>query len=274
VSFGPRPLALRPRALLTLAPEALERLEVEGQIKQTLEKGPDGHWRLVEPKGLPVDLAAAAEMASALARLEAERWVSEAESPEQGLSPPRLALSFRAGGASGPASHRLVLGADAAGGLFARLDGGPVFVAPRALAGALSSWAIDRSIFKIEASELDSLTLKNDRGELELTARDDRYEVARGPATSPARLSALREALQGLSAVAALHPGPPTAAEGLGRPRLTITLRLKGQGAPRRITVGAGDEYRGAGVNYARYEGIDATYALPAARVRALLDAL
>ncbi|HEU4410085.1 MAG TPA: DUF4340 domain-containing protein [Polyangiaceae bacterium] len=273
-SFGPRPLALRPRALLALAPESLRRLEAEGAIKQTLEKGADGHWRLVEPRGLPVDLAVAAEAASALARLEAERWIAESEAPEHGLSPPRLAVSFAAEGGPGPARHRLALGADAAGGLFARLDGGPVFVAPRSLVDALSSWAIDRSVFKLEAGELGSVTLKGERGELELAARDDRFEVARGPALSPARLSALREALQGLSAVAALHPGPPAAAEGLARPRLTITLRPKGQGAPLRIAVGAGDEYRGAAVHYARREGVDATYALPAARVRTLLDAL
>ncbi|HEU4538006.1 MAG TPA: hypothetical protein VFS00_27990, partial [Polyangiaceae bacterium] len=61
---------------------------------------------------------------------------------------------------------------------------------------------------------------------------------------------------------------------GLARPRLTITARPKGSGPPRRIVVGAGDEHRGASIFYARHEGVDATFALPAARVRALLDAL
>ncbi len=271
-AFGPRPLSLRARGLLALAPEALRGLETEGATRQVLEKGPDGHWRLLEPKGLPVDLAAAAEAASAFGRLEAERWVAEAEAPEHGLSPPRLAATLKVEGE--PPRHRLVLGADAAGGLFARLDGGPVFVAPRSLADALSAWAIDREIFKVDAAEVESVTLRGERGELALVSRGDRYEVERGPAPSPARLSALREALQGLAATAALHPGPPAAAEGLARPRLTITVRPKGGGAPRRIAVGAGDEYRGASVFYARHGGVDATYALPAARVRALLEAL
>jgi uncharacterized protein DUF4340 len=273
-AFGPRPLALRPRALLTLAPEALRRLEVVGPNRQVLEKGPDGHWRLVEPKGLPVDLAAAAEAASAVARLEAERWVAEADAPEYGLNPPRLAVSFLADEGPAPKAHALALGADAAGGVFARLDGGPVFVASRALIDALSAWAIDRSVFKIEASAVDSVTLKGERGALALAARGDRYEVERGPALAPERLAAVREALQGLSAVAALHPGRPAASEGLGRPRLSITWRPKGGGAPGRIVIGADGEHRGASVAYGRYEGVDATYALPAAPVRALLEAL
>ncbi|MCU0683063.1 MAG: DUF4340 domain-containing protein [Polyangiaceae bacterium] len=274
-SFRPRPLALRARVLLALDPESVRRLELEGQRKQVLEKGAEGHWRMLEPEGLPVDLAAAAEAASAFGRLEAERWVSETESPEQGLSPPRFVATLSTDesvAASRP--HRLVLGADAPGGLFARLDGGPVFVAPRSLADALFAWAIDRAIFKLEASEIDALTLKSERGQLTLASRGDHYEVEGGPALSPTRLAALTEALQGLAAVAALHPGPPTPAEGLGRPRLTITTRPKGPGSPRRIRVGAGDEYRGAGVFYARHDGVDATFVLPGARVRALLDAL
>ncbi|HEU4534633.1 MAG TPA: DUF4340 domain-containing protein, partial [Polyangiaceae bacterium] len=78
-SFSPRPLALRPRALLALDPERVRRLEIEGARRQVLEKGSGGHWALLEPKGLPVDLAAAAEAASAFGRLEAERWIAEAE---------------------------------------------------------------------------------------------------------------------------------------------------------------------------------------------------
>lgn len=301
-SFLPRASALRSPKLIDEALDRVRRIEVaSAEVRQTLERGADGAWSLVEPKGLPVDIGVASELAEVLVHLTVDRWAADADDGSFGLAKPSLTASLQvtptdvggagaagtagaggsggSGAAPGAGFYRVELGESGPSGVFGRLVGAPgVFVVPRSLERQLAQWAIDRTLFVVDSAEVEAITLTRPGvPALSLVGRGERYEVAAGgPELSGSRLDALREALQELRAEAAVHPGAARKDEGFDRPTLEVKVkRIAGRGERSRdvrFVIGASDAYRSSSVFYARRDGIDATFALPAARVRALLS--
>jgi hypothetical protein len=83
--------------------------------------------------------------------------------------------------------------------------------------------------------------------------------------------------MAGLYAQSALHAGAAAPDEGLSRPTLEIAATTRADGsAPleTHITIGAETDVDGAPSFFARAAGVNATFAVPKARVAAILDAL
>ena len=79
-----------------------------------------------------------------------------------------------------------------------------------------------------------------------------------------------------LRAETVVHLGAPRKSEGLDAPQLEIRGK-RHAGTPEkelRIVIGAGDAVRGSNIFYARRDGVDVVYAIPAGRVRTLLGVL
>jgi hypothetical protein len=278
-------MALRPRRVWDLSGARFLslRLESPGRV-QRLEREADGHWALREPTapGLVADGAGIGEITEALGRLTVDRWVGPRR-PEHGLERPRFRLhaeieeAARDGG-KGRRGLDLDIGApEGGGGSFARAGEEPdtVFVLPRRLEEAASRWLVDRTALALEMSHVSRIVLRAPGGKkLTLEAIGGVFQV-HGAASDPvanARAAAVREALADFSAEAAVTIGRPDKSEGFDKPALEIEAILDGK--PVRMTVGAGDAREGVRVYYVRREGIDATYVVAQAKVRALMDAV
>ncbi len=90
------PLALRSRVITSGTPEQIKRVSVEhAQKRYALERQEDGKgWRMVEPEGAPVDLAAARELVNDLSRLRARQVVARDDDESYGLSTPTVTIRF------------------------------------------------------------------------------------------------------------------------------------------------------------------------------------
>jgi hypothetical protein len=278
-------MTLRPRRIwdLTGARFLSLRIESPGRV-QRLSRDAEGHWVLLEPTaaGLVADGGGIGEITDALGRLTVDRWIGPKQ-PEHGLDRPRFRLhaeieeAARDGG-KGRRSLDLDVGAaEGGGGSFARAgdEPGTVFVLPRRLEEAASRWLVDRTALTLEMSHVSRLVLRAPGGKkATLEASAGVFHVA-GAAADPvanARAAAVREALADFSAEAVVTVGRADKSEGFDKPALEIEAVLDGK--PVKMTVGAGDTREGARIYYVRREGIDATFAVAQAKVRALLEAV
>lgn len=274
-------MALRPRRIWELTGARFLSLRVEspGRV-QRLERDAEGHWVLREPTGagLVADGGGIGEITDALGRLTADRWVGP-KKPEHGLDRPRFRLRAEIeDSAKGKRTLELEVGAaEGGGGSFARAgdEPGTVFVLPRRLEEAASRWLVDRNALALEMPRVSRLVLRAPGGKkLTLESVGGVFHVA-GAAADPvanARAAAVREALADFAAEAAVTIGRADKSEGFDKPALEIEAVLDGK--PVKMTVGAGDAREGVRVYYVRREGIDATYAVAQAKVRALLEAV
>jgi hypothetical protein len=281
----PSELALRSHRVLDEPDKRFRSLRItSGPLVQALHRVDNGGWALDLPKakGLAPDAGLASDVVAALGRLDVERWVEGGDDPRFGLAAPRLVveavLADDDADAGGEKHVRLALGTPTSGGSYAKLDGdAAVFVAPRALEDAASRLLIDRTALTIEPSAVARVTFTSAKGAKKLVLVHDgdawRVDGARGPDAS-AKAAALRDAVSDLLAEGAVGLGAAKKPEGLDAPQLTIAVELRDGGAPVRITVGAGDVFRGTSVFYARRDGVDATYALAQGKIRPILDAL
>lgn len=275
-AFLPRATSLRPHRILDRKPEEVRRINVkgatdDGAIDQTLVRSAEGAWSLESPKGLPLDATAATDIAEAVARLTAERWVADAAAGDEGFEKPLLTLDVTFAGAGPDSAVKIAFARPVVGGYLARRDGDPaVFVGSKALFATLTTLAVDRSVFQIDEQDAARITLTGKGG-----ARTFAFEggalVAKEGA-SPRDGERIREALGGLRAEAALHLGPARPAEGLAKPRLVIAVKGKTGKPDLRLQIGSADTYRNTAIFYARRDDLAATFVLPAARVRPLLD--
>ena len=138
------------------------------------------------------------------------------------------------------------------------------------------SWAIERGTCAIQPGDVESVTLTKNKSVLKLVSDRGEFKLGENPGReiSTQRLETIAEALRNMIAEGAAHLGSARKEEGFDKPALEIRARRREGRGEIHVVTGAGDVYRGVSVFYARREGVDATFALPAARVRALLDAL
>ena len=276
-AFLPRATSLRPHRILDRKPEDVRRIVAVGEteggtLDQVLVRDAAGSWSLEKPSGLPLDLGVATDMAEALARLTADRWVADLDDGSGGFDKPVLTVTVTFAGAPETNTHRLVFGHPSSGGTLARRDGDPaVFLAGKALRSTLATLALDRQAFQIDETDAARVSLR--RGS---TVWAFAYEggalVPKEGNASPRDGERVREALAGLRAEAALHVGPPARAEGFTSPQLVVSVQGKPGKPDVRFQIGAADTFRGTAIFYARKDGVPATFALPSARVRPLLE--
>jgi hypothetical protein len=269
--FAPHTVALRGRTLWRAPFDAGSVVAVEdtcGPTAQRLELR-DHSWVLRAPPGLPADAVSVTDLVGTVAHAKADAWLTEADDGSfgfDGAGACTVTLTLDANAAAADGGTRRVsiaFGAAGDGGYYARTSDDPsVLVASPGLRAVLAHPVIDRSRFRLDTSAATVAVVHDGvRHLVSADAGDDK----------------LAAAMAGLYAQSALHAGPATPDEGLGRPTLEIVATGRGDGgAPveTRITVGAETQVDGAAAYFARTAGLDATFAVPKATVAAILDAL
>lgn len=279
----PSDLALRPHQLFDVGARKFRSLRVESAgFVQRVEREGEEAWKLVEPAttGSRADLGLVMDVAELVGHLAAERWVAGHAAATHGLSSPRVVVEAGVDDDSAPGGRRtlrLLLGNPTSGGSFGRVgDDRAVFVVGRPVELAATRLWLDRGALRVEPAEVSRVVVSAEgaRKPLTVTRSGDVWRVEGEPdATAGTKAAAIRDALDDLTAEGAVSVGAAERAQGLDRPRLSLRIERTGK-PPARITLGAGDSYRGGAVVYARRDGIEATFAVARSRVRPLFDAV
>ena len=288
-ALSPSEAVLRDAQVLDVPAEQVRSLAVSvagavGARAQRIARGEQG-WAFVEPKvgDLAPDARLVSDLMDEVTKLRAVRWVAEKDDGSFGLDRPRLTLELKvAEDDQAPGKTvRVELGAATTNGAFARLGDDPaVFVAPRSLEDAAGVWLFDRGALAMEAGSLVRIEAAAEGGKKVAVERaGDTWKAVTGEGAALA--ATLRDAVAGLVAEGVVSVGPSDRSFGLDKPRLVLVVVAEpaegaAKGSGRRtvkIAFGAGDSFRGTSVVYARREGLDATFAIPLGRVRALFEA-
>ncbi|MBX7192736.1 MAG: DUF4340 domain-containing protein [Sandaracinaceae bacterium] len=258
-----QPSALRFRSRSVIAREADDVLGLsitrDGQEERLSTE--NGAWRIEAPFALAADRIATRDLLRALVALRAARWVAEEDEAEFGLASPRIRvqLSFRdasseasqqpdehddhgddehdeedAGAPVAPLPTSLVLlvGADADGGAYARLEGeAAVFVLPSEVLASLRQPLVDREIIALDTTSATRITLTSAGASITIEKRDGVWyhgEVAAAPDATQAFVERLRSLrARGVSAYGATIGFTPT-----------IAVSVEGPGGTRRLDLG------------------------------------
>ncbi len=273
----PDPERFRARRLLELTPSDFKTLVIRrGAVRERLRRTDTGTFQLVEPAGHEHDAGAVLGLVQALGTLEADRWAAPKPEPAHGLEHPTLTVEIGTEKSGKPQTLRLVVGAETRGGFFATLTGHEgVFVLPKPLIYELSTSLLSRSVFVVDPASYRGIVFRAGTTTLELERRADGFVAKAGVGElAPALIERLVATAGALRAEAALHAGPARAGEGFERPWLEIRFLGEEPAQSRTIRVGAETSLRGESVRFARIDHVDATYAIGAAQVRELREAL
>lgn len=262
---------LRSLDVLSFDRSLLREVAVSGAIEQVVRYEKGGGLELARPEGFEVDGTTATTLAQTVSSLTARRWVSDEREPGMGFDAPTLRARMHLDDPSKNGGERrleLVVGARTSGGYFAALASDPaVFVIDERSVQALSAWAIRRSVFDVHWPEARSVTLAARGGHISLRRIGSGMVAS---TTLSVAMADLERAMADLVPEFALHPGPARGHEGFDTP----VLRVEARGARTvEYVIGARDVYLDTLGYYARAGGTDATFFVPAARVRAVLAA-
>jgi hypothetical protein len=255
----------------------LKHVTVEwGEQRQTIEQAQRGAFKLLEPVGFEVDGGLAADLFDGLRQLNATRWVSENREPSFGLEAPQLRCRFSYEGH--PEERELVLGAAAPdGGLFASLDGGAVFVVPRAFRDLLSTWVVDRSVLMLPTEEIESLRLEARGRQLELVRLGASFVQRSGNVSlGPGQITELLDAFSLLRVEGLVAPTKASKEHGSEAPSLRVSAQLRPDAlnnvVTRSFSIGTADTFGDVAVYYAFRDDMAAVFALPRESVRRILE--
>jgi hypothetical protein len=274
--FSADPTLFRGREVWRLATGDIRSIRVrwDGNEQHFLRTG-KGAYELIAPKAHAYDATLADDIVETASSLRADRWVSPSDDGSFGLQNPTAVLRVELEDQQQGLSERtLYIGRPASGGAFARVEGdNAVFVIARHDVEVLQTLILDRGVFLIDPQEVARLELATAERRLVLERVGDDF-MAVGAELPAVRVQQIVETLSTLRAHAAVSLGPVSAAEGLTAPLLSVRVDYLDDRKPTRWRVGAGDSWRATSVHYARVDGIEATYVLPRADVKRLLDAL
>lgn len=274
----PSTTLIRSTELLAVNPLHLKRVEIRHADgpDQMVERAGAG-FDLVAPKGFDADIALAADLFDALARLQAERWVADAEDGTFGTGTPSIRVRLQFDEKGKVEQRELILGSPTPDGRYGRWEPDTgVFVVPRSLDEMLRSYVIDRSRFMVDRAIADGLTIRSRGRELRIAATGETWTTASGSQVDlPERsIQRIQQALGEMRAEGVVHLGPAKPEEGFDDPILRISVRKRPEvgGGPVVIEIGRRDVWRNMNVYFARLGGNDATYAIAQAKVRPILE--
>jgi hypothetical protein len=269
--FEAHPVSLRARPVWKTPFEAGAVISIDDSCTPGPERLElhDGSWTLRAPGGLPADAVSVADLVGSLSQIKADAWIAESDDGSFGFDGPgacAVVLTLDPGpGDARPRRITVTLGAEGDGGVYARTSDDPaVFVASSGLRQVLAHPAIDRSRIRIDTTHGASVTVVRD-GVRRLLSSDGGADAT------------LEGALAALFAESALHAGPAAPDEGLEHPTLEVVVVARtdaGTPVETRVVLGAETRVDGADSYFARVSGVGATFAVPKARVTAILDAL
>src|SRR5262249_18014571 len=142
-----------------------------------------------------------------------------------------------------------------------------VFVLPKGVERTLETWAVDRSYFMVDPTEVRQIRIDRGADHLRLEPADPGGPDAGAAAE---RFEIARRSVAEARAQGPLHPGAQRKGEGFDKPVMTLTIVRAS--SPIVISIGRGDVFRDTNVFYARRNGIDATFAIAQGKLRPLFD--
>ncbi len=257
--------------------------------------GPDGVWELKRDGEWKVtsltppataDRVAIQGLLRPWANLRAERFLAYGPTTDWakfGLDKPAATITVTLiplGGGTGE-SHTLALGKaiESADGRYARLDERPgAFVLSAVAARDLARSPlelVDRTLFTFDPGELVAMRRTGSAGELELTKKDDGWQIVK-PTTQRADQPALEQLAEQLGGLRAIRAAALNATDfkpfGLDAPTASVTLDLKDKdGKPAAKMLQVGGPIGTAGERYGRVEGQTTVFVLPAAIAKSLI---
>ena len=287
-ALTPSEVVLRDADVLQIARDQIREISVQaatasGPRAQKVTKSGSA-WTLAEPKieGVGADSGLVEDVADAVVGLKAVRWVAAKDDGTFGLSKPRFVIEVKVFEEDGKPlkTVRVEIGGEASDGVFARAGDDPaVFVAPLAIVQAAGTWLLDRQALVVDPGAIARVEAQAAGGKKLVAERaGDAWKLTSGD--GPDAAATLRNAVSGLLAERVVSVGPADKTQGFDKPRLALTVVADPEmGAPKnapkrtfKIVFGANDSVDGTSVVYARREGLDATFAIPQGKVRALFD--
>jgi hypothetical protein len=259
---------------------------LEGKVARTLETQCDGKsqslsrddngWSLVKPPGYMADSAGVADLINIVSHAQADSWVADADDGSYGFVASGCSITLSYDHDGGPLTAGIVFGRVAeGGGYFARAVGQPaVFLAPRSLHDEAGRVLIERTGFRVDSADVETVTLSRGGQRLVLTRRAGKLSLGDGGAGDVGDKIGL--ALETLHADEVVHLGPARPTEGFAHPSLDVRVRTTGDAGARdlRFVVGDSALILKERMFYVRLEGVDATFAIARDRLAPLLDAL
>ena len=220
-----------------------------------------GRWTIREPRGYRADPLATADIVALVRNAQAESWVADRDDGSFGLGDGSCNVEVDGAGDAGAPTLGIVFGNETEDGAFyARTaKDRAVFLAPRALREAATTWLVDRSVFRADAASVDRVTLSRGTARAVFVGRREAVDGAAGDTTSK-----VLSALEALRADTVVHLGPPRPSEGFGTPTLDVRVKTVTDAGSREIHFVLGDTalVNRERVVYARVDGVDATYGI------------
>jgi hypothetical protein len=275
----------RSRALIDVDKDAIRRIVVDpGATRQVLEQNTNGEVQLVEPKGFEVDAPLASDWLTAVAHLRAARWLRRDDVESQSASSPtsadergyRVEVTYAT--AAGERSAKFFVSRRTVGGFFARWEGDAPgwFVLPTEIGRALQTAPISRFAVSVDIANVSRLALRGQGISHTLERRAGELMSVEGSLTRDAVVE-LEQALSALRPVAALHIGPALPNEGFEAPELVlegVTHTPGREDEPFTLRFGRIGSHLGQTVQYARADGVNATFIIDRSDVQHVLDLL
>lgn len=143
------------------------------------------------------------------------------------------------------------------------------------------TYVLDRSVFMIDPAEVRTMVLSTaDRRVVVRGMPPGKLEIDTdtGACKSKVSLDRIRDAFLEMRAEGVVHLGEAAEDEGIVKPLLDVLVH-RNPGHHERskdihLSFGRGNSWRSTNVYYARRDGIGATYAVAASRVKPVLEAL
>ncbi len=229
--------------------------------------------RCASRKATRADALATADVVALVRNAQAESWFADQDDGSFGLEDGSCKVEVDGVGDAGARTLGIVFGKEAEDGTFyARTaTDRAVFLAPRALREAATTWLVDRDVFRAAPASVDRVTLS--RGTARAVFVGRHQTVDGGASDTTSRLLTTLETLRPDTVV---HLGAARASEGFDTPTLDVRVKVVSDAGSREIHFVLGDT---ALVNrerivYARMDGVNATYGIARDRLGPLMAAL
>lgn len=259
------PLAFRDRTIRNVLPGELSQINIKRGNGNSIELSPAGQsrdyaqWRMHKPVDAPVDRENVAALDAVLARLRAERLVTDDnhDASKFGLDRPFLEIMSKGSGSVGSELFTLKLGDAVDKSKLSRYAQASsrqgVFVLPGPVVRILSAEPHDRHVLSFPRAGAVGVTIRTSTRVAAFervatgTGADGAPEWSRAPgsagAITPAELASIGPLLLALSSLTAerfeQYEGAFAASSGLEQPRLTIEILMANSPVVHRVRVGA-----------------------------------